>query len=90
MRKAALLYALGRVGLFFLVAALVWGLSGVLGQQLNGLPLALVAALVSSLIGYFVFARQRIALANALEDQRTRRVEEAASRRARLDEDASS
>jgi hypothetical protein len=85
MRKAALLYTLGRFGLFALLAVVVWGASGLLGHQLNGLPLLLVAALLSSVLGFFVFARQREALAQALDAKRLSRAEQVAQQRARLE-----
>ena len=88
MRKAALVYGAGRVGLFLLSAALIWGLSGVLGHQLNGLPLVLVAALISSVLGYTVFAPQRRQLAEAVERGRLAKVAKIAERRARLENES--
>jgi O-antigen ligase len=85
MRKAALLYTLGRFGLFAVLAVVVWGASGLLGHQLNGLPLLLVAALLSSVLGYVLFARQRQALAEALDARRQERAEQHAQQRARLE-----
>jgi len=87
-RKAALIYGAGRVGLFLLSAALVWGLSGVLGHQLNGLPLVLVAALISSVLGYTVFAPQRRELAAAVERGRAAKTAQIAERRARLENES--
>ena len=87
MRRAALLYAAGRFGLFLVVALLLWTLSKALGYDLNGIPLLLAAFVVSSLLGIWVFSRQRRALAEALDAQRRARAEEIAARRARLDED---
>jgi cell division protein FtsL len=88
MRKAALLYGLARVGLFLLAAVLVWSVSGLLGHQLNGLPLALVAALMSSMVGYVVFAPQRRQLAEALEEARATKAAQIAERRARLEDES--
>jgi hypothetical protein len=85
MRRAALLYTFGRFGLFLLVALVVWGASGLLGHQLNGLPLLLVAALLSSALGYVLFARQRLALAEALDSKRQARTQQVAEQRARLE-----
>ncbi|HUR51997.1 MAG TPA: DUF4229 domain-containing protein [Mycobacteriales bacterium] len=85
MRRAALLYTFGRFGLFLLVAIVIWGASGVLGHQLNGLPLLLVAALISSIVGFKLFARQRIALAEALDGKRRERVQQVEERQARLE-----
>jgi hypothetical protein len=88
MRKAALLYGLARVGLFLLAAVLVWSVSGLLGHQLNGLPLVLVAALLSSLVGYVVFAPQRRHLAEAMEGARAAKAAQIAERRARLENES--
>lgn len=85
MRKAAVVYTLGRFGLFALLAVVVWGASGLLGHQLNGLPLLLIAALLSSVLGYVLFAPQRQALAEALDAQRRARAAEIAHQRARLE-----
>ena len=88
MRKAALVYTLGRFGLFFLVAIVLWGGSGLAGHGLNGLPLLLLAALISSAVGYVLFAPQRRALAEALDGQRRVKAEQATERRARLDNES--
>jgi hypothetical protein len=86
VRKAALLYTVGRFGLFLLVALLVYVGTGAAGDQVNGLPLLLIALLVSSLVGVPLFARQRQQLAEALADKRAAKTEQIAARRARLDE----
>jgi cell division protein FtsL len=88
MRRAALVYTLGRFGLFALVAIILWGGAGLLGKDLNGLPLLLVAALLSSALGYVVFARQRQALAEALDDQRKAKADQVAARRARIENES--
>lgn len=88
MRRAALWYTLGRFGLFFLIAVLLWSGSSLVGSPLNGLPLLLVAALVSSVLGYVLFAKQRLALAEALDAQRRARVEQQAARQARLENES--
>jgi hypothetical protein len=85
VRKAALLYTLGRFGLFALLVVVVWGASGLLGHQLKGLPLLLAAALLSSGLGFVLFARQRQALAEALDAKRQTRAAELAQQRARLE-----
>ena len=85
MRRAVLLYTLGRFGLFAIIAVILWGASGVAGHQLNGLPLLLAAALLSSALGYVVFARQRQALAEALDGQRQAKTQQVADRRARIE-----
>ncbi|MGZ6827944.1 MAG: DUF4229 domain-containing protein [Mycobacteriales bacterium] len=84
--RAALLYTAGRFGLFGLVALIVYLGSGLVGSRLNGLPLLLVALLVSSLVGLVLFSRQRAQLAAALAAQRQAKTEQIAARRARLDE----
>jgi cell division protein FtsL len=88
MRRAALLYALGRFGVFLLVAVILWGGSGLLGHTLNGLPLLLVAALLSSLIGYVLFARQRRELAEAIDAQRREKAAQDAARRERIESES--
>ncbi len=88
MRRAALLYTLGRFGLFLLVALILWSGAGLLGKDLNGLPLLLAAALLSSALGYVLFARQRQALAEALDGQRKVKAEQDAARRARLENES--
>jgi hypothetical protein len=88
MRRAALLYTFGRFGLFLVVAIVIWGASGLVGEQLNGLPLLLVSALLSSALGYFLFARQRVALAEALDDKRRARTQQIAEQRARLENES--
>jgi hypothetical protein len=88
MGRAALTYALARFGLFLLVAVILWGGAGLLGADVNGLPLLLGAALVSSLLGYVLFARQRQALAEALDAQRRTRAEQLAAREARLENES--
>lgn len=86
MRRAALLYAAGRFGLFLLVALLVWLGGQALGYSVNGLELLLIAFLVSSVVGIWLFSRQRQALAEALDAQRKAKAEQVAARRARLDQ----
>jgi len=88
MKKAALVYTFGRFGLFFLVVVILWGASGLLGHTLNGLPLLLAAALISSAIGYVVFAPQRRALAEAIDGQRQAKAEQSAARRARIENES--
>jgi hypothetical protein len=87
VRRAALTYALGRFGVFALLALLIWSATGFAGRQLNGLPLLLVALLLSSVVSYFLFSRQRKQLATALAAQREAKTEQIAQRRARLDDD---
>lgn len=88
MRRAALAYALARFGLFVIVAVILWGGAGLLGAHVNGLPLLLVAAIVSSVLGYVLFARQRQALAEAVDAQRRTREAQAAARTARLENES--
>ncbi len=88
MKRAAGLYALGRFGLFLLVALLLWLGAKAFGAELNGLALLLVAFAVSSLIGYWLFGRQRQLLADEVDAHRKAKAERVAARRARLDEDS--
>lgn len=85
LRKAAVLYSLGRFGLFVLFALLIWAGTGAFGHQVNGLPLLLGSLLASSLVGVFVLARQRSAFAEALAAKRDAKTAQIAQRRARLD-----
>ncbi len=87
VRRAALTYTLGRFGVFALLALLIWSATGFAGRQLNGLPLLLVALLLSSVASYFLFSRQRTQLATALAAAREAKTEQIAQRRARLDDD---
>lgn len=88
MRRAALVYGVGRIGLFLVVALLLWGIADLAGRDLNGLPLALAAALISSAVGYVVFAPQRRELAESLQAQREAKSEQIAQRRARLENES--
>lgn len=88
MRRAALLYTVGRFGLFGLVAILLWSATGMAGRSMNGLTLLLVSALVSSALGYVLFAPQRRALAEAIEEQRQAKAAQVAERRARIDNES--
>jgi hypothetical protein len=85
LRKAAVVYTLGRFGLFILFALLIWSGSGLIGHVLNGIPLLLAALLVSSIAGLFLLSRQRNAFAEALAAKRDAKTEQIARRRARLD-----
>lgn len=88
MRKAALIYSVGRIGMFLLTALLVFSVSGLLGHELNGLPLVLPAALISSVLGYVIFAPQRRQLAEAVESARAAKTAQIAERRARLENES--
>jgi hypothetical protein len=88
MRRPFLIYTAGRFGLFLILAVILWGASGLTGHELNGLPLLLVAALISSAIGYVLFAPQRRALAEALDGQRQDRARQDAERRARIENES--
>ena len=88
MRRAALVYTLGRFGLFALVTIILWGGAGLVGKDLNGLPLLLLAALISSVLGYVLFSRQRQTLAEALDGQRKAKAEQVAQRRARIENES--
>lgn len=86
--KATLTYTAGRFGLFALVALLIWAGTGAFGHQLNGLPLLLLALVLSAIGSLFLFARQRQQLADAIAAKREAKDEEIARRRARLEGDA--
>lgn len=88
MRKEAVLYTLGRVGFFLIVALLVFAVTGLLGHQLNGLPLLLVALLLSSIGSLWLLRGQRQKLATAMAEAREARTAELARRRARLENDS--
>ena len=88
MRRAALGYAVGRFGLFLLVALVLWLGGQLVGADLNGLPLLLLAALISSALGFLLFSRQRHELAEALDARQRERHEQAAQRRARLEQES--
>lgn len=88
MKKAAVLYGLGRFGLFLVAAALLWTGARALGTELNGLPLLLAAMVLSSFAGIWVFSRQRAQLAEALQAKREAREQAIAERRARLDRES--
>jgi TRAP-type C4-dicarboxylate transport system permease small subunit len=85
LRKAAVLYTLGRFGLFALFALLIWSATGAFGHQVNGIPLLLASLLASAIVGVFVLARQRTAFAAALAGKRDAKTADIARRRARLD-----
>ena len=87
MRRTAVLFTLGRFGLFVLMALLIRGSTGLAGHPLNGFPLLLAALLVSSIAGLYLFSRQREQFAQALLDQREAKLAQRAQRRARLDKD---
>jgi hypothetical protein len=82
-------YSLGRLGLFVVVALLIWSGTGAAGHQLNGIPLLFASLLASSIAGLFLFARQREQFAEALAARRAAKVEQIAQRRARLEDDGS-
>jgi hypothetical protein len=86
LRRAFLLYTLGRLGLLVLVAVIAWGTSGLLGDQLNGLPLLLIALLGSSVLAVFVLRGQRDRFAEAVAASRSDKAAALAARQARLDE----
>jgi uncharacterized integral membrane protein len=88
MRRAALVYTLGRVGFFLLVALLVFVVTGFLGHQVNGLPLLLIALLVSSVGSLWLLRDKRDQLAQALAESREAKTAQIAARRARLENDA--
>ena len=84
MRRQAVLYSLGRLGLFVSSSLLLWSAAGALGWRFNGLPLLLAALLLSSFLSLFLLKRQRAALAEALAASRAAKVEQLTERQARL------
>jgi hypothetical protein len=88
LRRAWLTYTLGRLGLFALVAVIAWGASGLLGHELNGLPLLLVALLGSSVLALVLLREQRDRFGQALAESRAAKAAAVAAQRARLDEQA--
>ncbi|MCU1592940.1 MAG: hypothetical protein JWO12_332 [Frankiales bacterium] len=87
LRRSAVLFSLGRLGLFIASALLLWSGAGAAGYSLNGFPLLLAALVLSSVAGVFLFSRQRLQFAEALADKRLAKIEELTARRARLDDD---
>ena len=87
LRRSAVLFTLARFGLFLVMALLIWSGTGAAGHQLNGFPLLLAALLCSSIIGVFLFSRQRQEFAQALAVQRDAKTAQIAERRARLESD---
>lgn len=85
--KAAVVYSLGRLGLFALVAVALWGGAGLAGLRLNGLPLLLASLLLSSVASLFLLARQREQFSQALVAKRADKAAQIAARRARLEGD---
>jgi cation transporter-like permease len=86
LRRAFLTYTLGRLGLFLLVAVIVWGASGLLGSQVNGLTLLLLALIGSSVLAVFVLRGQRDRFGQAIAADRAAKAEVQAARRARLND----
>jgi O-antigen ligase len=86
LRRAFLAYTLGRLGLLVLVAVIVWGASGLLGHEINGLPLLLLALLGSSVLTLVLLREQRNRFAEALAAGRAAKERTLAERRARLDD----
>jgi hypothetical protein len=84
MRRQAVLYSLGRFGLFVSSSLLLWSASGALGFRFNGLPLLLAALLLSSMLSLVLLKRQRTALAEALAASREAKVAQLTERQARL------
>ena len=87
LTRSALLFTLARFGLFIVMALLIWSGTGAVGHQLNGFPLLLAALLVSSMVGLFLFSRQRQQFAEALAAQRDAKTAQLEERRARLEDD---
>jgi hypothetical protein len=84
--RAAVVFSLGRLGLFVVSAILIWSATGAAGHSLNGFPLLFAALVLSSIAGVFLFSRQRRQFAQALADKRAARIAAITQRRARLDD----
>ena len=69
--RAAVVYTGARLGLFVLFSALIWSGLGLAGYDVNGWLLLVLGLALSSVVGYFVLARQREELAQALAERRT-------------------
>jgi len=88
VKRSFLALTAGRFGLFLLCALLVRLASVALDHPLNGLPLLLLALLISSPLGVLVFAPQRRAVAEQLVARREAKAQEAADRRARIENES--
>lgn len=86
MRRAFLVYTLGRLGLFLLVSVLVWGGFGVAGHSINGAPLLLLSLIGSSVLSFVLLRDQRDRFAQALAESRAAKAGRLAAQRARLDD----
>ena len=88
VRRAALTYSLGRLGFFVLVALLTFSVTSLLGHPLNGLPLLLIALIVSSVGSLWLLRDKRDQLAQALAASREAKTAQLTARRNRLENDA--
>ena len=88
MRRPFLSLTLGRLGLFLLCALVIRLVSVAVDHRLNGLSLLLLALLVSSPLGYWLFTPQRHAAAEVLEAHRHAKEEAAAERRSRIENES--
>lgn len=86
MTRQALVYTLGRAGIFVLIALLLWSAAGLLGWNFNGIPLLLGSLLLSSVASVFLLSAQRRQLAEALAAKRDAKTAQIAARRARLED----
>ncbi len=87
LRRAFLVYTLGRVGLFVVVALLVWSGFGLTGTSINGMPLLLISLIGSSVLALVLLRDQRDRFGQALADKRAQKAAEVAARQARLGND---
>ncbi|MCU1600009.1 MAG: hypothetical protein JWO22_718 [Frankiales bacterium] len=87
LRRAFLVYTLGRLGLFVVVAALIWSGFGLAGTSINGMPLLLLSLIGSSVLALVLLRAQRDRFGQALAEQRAAKASELAARQARLDSD---
>ena len=88
LRSPFVVYTAGRFVLFLLLSLLLWSGAGLLGYSFNGLPLLLSALLVSSVLSFFLLARQREQLAVRIAAKRDAKTADIVARRARLEDDS--
>jgi hypothetical protein len=86
LRKAALVFTFGRIGLFVAVALIVYAVGELSGSPVNGAPLLLISLLVSSVLGFVLLRHQRDQFSRAIAESRDAKTAELAARRARLEE----
>lgn len=68
--RLVLVYTAARTGLLLLFALLIFSGAGLLGRELNGFLVLLLALMASSLAGLFLLAKPRDELAQAMAERR--------------------